>query len=642
MPLPFSILAIVVAVVLLLVSAQLLKRRADSTPLKKRDDLDIEANTGGGSGTPTSRPSSPATISALGGGASVAARRRNEPNPSNWSDVTDSAVFQSIPLKPYIPQGSAASRVLSSSAALGFVPGFRPIKVQAPQEYSSKDGDPMQRFLQSGRGGSMDDTSNPAAISPYLDFSLAPGSGSGSGGPVNGVPSSVNLSFNEPPSSQIRPITGPESLLVAPQRNPLVNIARLRYVEVQRDKPLHWKAPPPQSSSGRHSPGPIFYANVPAAASSPATPAHRRTPSPVPPLPLYVISSRGSPLHSAQQQQQHRANLFGATPPGALFFFNGSGGGGGGGGARVSNDEEALDATAQAPPSPLPYIDGVSVKRGGGSSPQLLAAENWGTPASPQIMNAAPPYWQATPPPAADGRVRVSPPPVELPLLAGPPIFGHSPEAQLYAANAQALTQKRDANVTAANAAASEPRVPSAAHFEIAFESLQLGRLIGQGAFGRVYKARWHGSAVAVKMLICQTLKDDVVVDFRAEVSVLSALRHPNILLFMGACTIAPHYCIVTEFLSRGSVWGLLHDPPPAPATGAGASAPGGRASPTHGAGKPPGRTTPSAAAASAPSPPALTRGQSGGFVVPPPPELLDQRLVLRMALDVARGMVRT
>ena len=67
------------------------------------------------------------------------------------------------------------------------------------------------------------------------------------------------------------------------------------------------------------------------------------------------------------------------------------------------------------------------------------------------------------------------------------------------------------------------------------------------------------GTPVAVKMLVCQHLTSDVVKEFRAEVAVLSALRHPNVILFMGACTVSPHLCIVTELAPRGSLWGVLH-----------------------------------------------------------------------------------
>ena len=37
-----------------------------------------------------------------------------------------------------------------------------------------------------------------------------------------------------------------------------------------------------------------------------------------------------------------------------------------------------------------------------------------------------------------------------------------------------------------------------------------------------------------------------------------SALRHPNIVLFMGAVT-TREYCLVTELVPRGSLWAVLH-----------------------------------------------------------------------------------
>ncbi|KAF5467995.1 hypothetical protein F2P56_012193 [Juglans regia] len=38
-------------------------------------------------------------------------------------------------------------------------------------------------------------------------------------------------------------------------------------------------------------------------------------------------------------------------------------------------------------------------------------------------------------------------------------------------------------------------------------------------------------------------------------------LRHPNVVLFMGAVTRPPHFSILTEFLPRGSLYRLLHRP---------------------------------------------------------------------------------
>lgn len=38
----------------------------------------------------------------------------------------------------------------------------------------------------------------------------------------------------------------------------------------------------------------------------------------------------------------------------------------------------------------------------------------------------------------------------------------------------------------------------------------------------------------------------------------LAALRHPNVCLFMGACMVPPNRAIVTELLTRGSLWEAL------------------------------------------------------------------------------------
>lgn len=39
------------------------------------------------------------------------------------------------------------------------------------------------------------------------------------------------------------------------------------------------------------------------------------------------------------------------------------------------------------------------------------------------------------------------------------------------------------------------------------------------------------------------------------EVGIMMRLRHPNVLLFMGACMKPPNLCIVSQFLPRGSLF---------------------------------------------------------------------------------------
>jgi len=41
----------------------------------------------------------------------------------------------------------------------------------------------------------------------------------------------------------------------------------------------------------------------------------------------------------------------------------------------------------------------------------------------------------------------------------------------------------------------------------------------------------------------------------------MEAVRHPNIVMFIGACTKSPNYAIVMEYCQRGSLWSLLQNP---------------------------------------------------------------------------------
>ncbi|XP_050239782.1 uncharacterized protein LOC126688899 [Quercus robur] len=94
--------------------------------------------------------------------------------------------------------------------------------------------------------------------------------------------------------------------------------------------------------------------------------------------------------------------------------------------------------------------------------------------------------------------------------------------------------------------------------YEILWEDLTIGEQIGQGSCGTVYHGLWYGSDVAVKVFSKQEYSDEILVSFRQEVSLMKRLRHPNVLLFMGAVTSAQRLCIVTEFLPRGSLFRLL------------------------------------------------------------------------------------
>ncbi|XP_072952679.1 probable serine/threonine-protein kinase SIS8 isoform X1 [Typha angustifolia] len=114
---------------------------------------------------------------------------------------------------------------------------------------------------------------------------------------------------------------------------------------------------------------------------------------------------------------------------------------------------------------------------------------------------------------------------------------------------------------TGTESAKSDIALDDVAEFEIPWEDIVLGERIGLGSFGEVYKGDWHGTEVAVKKFLHQDISSDALEEFRSEVRIMRRLRHPNVVLFMGAVTRVPHLSIVTEFLPRGSLFRLIHRP---------------------------------------------------------------------------------
>lgn len=82
--------------------------------------------------------------------------------------------------------------------------------------------------------------------------------------------------------------------------------------------------------------------------------------------------------------------------------------------------------------------------------------------------------------------------------------------------------------------------------------------MLGEGAFGKTYLARWHGATVCVKCVKVDSRQDQV--SFFREIEALSCLRHPNILPFVGACIDKPDNCwLVCEFMTGGTLAKWLH-----------------------------------------------------------------------------------
>ncbi|MCO5550891.1 hypothetical protein L7F22_004385 [Adiantum nelumboides] len=107
--------------------------------------------------------------------------------------------------------------------------------------------------------------------------------------------------------------------------------------------------------------------------------------------------------------------------------------------------------------------------------------------------------------------------------------------------------------------AKSDKVLEDVAEWEIPWEELVIGERIGLGSYGEVYRGDWHGTEVAVKKFLDQDISGDFLEEFRSEVRLMKRMRHPNVVLFMGAVMRAPNLSIVTEFLPRGSLYRLIH-----------------------------------------------------------------------------------
>ncbi|MED6149313.1 hypothetical protein PIB30_061230 [Stylosanthes scabra] len=94
---------------------------------------------------------------------------------------------------------------------------------------------------------------------------------------------------------------------------------------------------------------------------------------------------------------------------------------------------------------------------------------------------------------------------------------------------------------------------------EIHWEDLQLREEIGQGSYAVVYHGIWNGSDVAVKVYFGNGYTEETLHDYKKEIDIMKRLRHPNVLLFMGAVYSQERLAIVTELLPRGSLFKILH-----------------------------------------------------------------------------------
>jgi serine/threonine protein kinase len=84
------------------------------------------------------------------------------------------------------------------------------------------------------------------------------------------------------------------------------------------------------------------------------------------------------------------------------------------------------------------------------------------------------------------------------------------------------------------------------------------GKPIGVGGFGKVFKGKWRGARVAVKVMKDQNPQPREMEAFQKEIELVTKLRHKNIVNFIGAVVTPGKMCMVSEFIELGSLQGLI------------------------------------------------------------------------------------
>jgi len=93
--------------------------------------------------------------------------------------------------------------------------------------------------------------------------------------------------------------------------------------------------------------------------------------------------------------------------------------------------------------------------------------------------------------------------------------------------------------------------------WEISGSELKFESLLGEGTAAKVFKGKYRGQEVAIKVLK-ESLDTGQMSDFKIEFQIYSDLRSPHVVLFFGAC-LKPELCMVFEYCSRGSLFDVLN-----------------------------------------------------------------------------------
>ncbi|EFA75310.1 hypothetical protein PPL_11386 [Heterostelium album PN500] len=94
--------------------------------------------------------------------------------------------------------------------------------------------------------------------------------------------------------------------------------------------------------------------------------------------------------------------------------------------------------------------------------------------------------------------------------------------------------------------------------WKISSDDIQLIELIESKSNSMVYRGLVRGQEALIKRIDIERVDDSLILQMINEAYILSTLRNPNIVLFMGLCLTHQHLQIITEYMPKGSFKQLI------------------------------------------------------------------------------------
>nr|KJB58019.1 hypothetical protein B456_009G190600 [Gossypium raimondii] len=134
-------------------------------------------------------------------------------------------------------------------------------------------------------------------------------------------------------------------------------------------------------------------------------------------------------------------------------------------------------------------------------------------------------------------------------------------KVELSSVRSHAINHVRELEKTGNKLNSSHVNMPGSGNdvWEIDTSLLKYESKLASCSYGDLYKGTFYGQDVAIKVLRMEHLNENLRREFTQEVNIMRKIQHKNVVQFFGACATPPNLCIVTEFMSGGSIYDLLH-----------------------------------------------------------------------------------